>query len=122
MGSFNQILDDNASCRDIFEYFFDLSPADVSVLYSLANKKGESLESIASIMKKERTAVFRSLQRLVSTGLVIKKKNILKKGGYYYVYLRISPPKITELVKIRENEFHSALVSLLKDIENDFKN
>ena len=33
MGSFNQILDENATCRDMFEYFFDLSPADVAVQF-----------------------------------------------------------------------------------------
>jgi predicted transcriptional regulator len=122
MGSFNQILDENASCRDMFEYLFDLSPADISVLYTLKDNSGESLLAIASEMKREKTAVFRSLQKLVSAGLVIKKKNILEKGGYYYAYLRISPPKITELVKLRESRFHSALKCLLKDIQNDFEN
>ena len=74
MGSFNQILDENATCRDMFEYFFDLSPADVAVLYSLDNETGATLDDIALKVHKDRTTVFRSLQRLVGTGIVTKKK------------------------------------------------
>ncbi len=121
MGSFNQILDENATCRDMFEYFFDLSPADVAVLYSLDNGAGECLDDIALKMKKDRTTVFRSLQRLVGTGIVRKKKNVMEKGGYYYLYYRISKTKINELINKREGEFHAVLQCLLRDMDNDFK-
>lgn len=121
MGSFNQILDENATCRDMFEYFFDLSPADVAVLYSLDNETGATLDDIALMVHKDRTTVFRSLQRLVGTGIVTKKKSILEKGGYYYSYSRISKAKIIELINNREGEFHSVLQCLLKDMESEFE-
>jgi predicted transcriptional regulator len=121
MGSFNQILDENATCRDIFEYFFDLSPSDINVLYSLETGKPEPIDDIAVRLKKDRTTVFRSLQRLVGSGLVSKRKQCMQKGGYYYSYSRISPEKISDVVNKKEKEFHMVLQCLLKDIDQEFK-
>ena len=120
MGSFNQILDENATCRDIFEYFFDLSPADINVLYSMDDRKPETADDIALRLKRDRTTVFRSLQRLVGSGLVSKRKQCMEKGGYYYSYLRITPEKISDLVNKKEKEFHQVLQCLLKDINREF--
>jgi predicted transcriptional regulator len=122
MGSFNQILDDKATCRDMFEYFFDLSPNDVGVLYSLNQKTQECLDDITSRIQKDRTTVFRSLQRLIGAGLVMRKKNVMEKGGYYYVYSRISSGKISDLVNQKEQEFHMVLQCLLKGIDSELKN
>ena len=121
MGSFNQILDENATCRDIFEYFFDLSPSDINVLYSLETGKPEPIDDIALRLKKDRTTVFRSMQRLVGSGLVSKRKQCMEKGGYYYSYSRISPEKISDVVNKKEKEFHMVLQCLLKDIYQEFK-
>ena len=121
MGSFNQILEENATCRDMFEYFFDLSPADVLVLYSLDGELGECLDDVALKMKKDRTTVFRSLQKLVGTGIVTKKKKVMERGGYYYSYTRISKAKIIELINKREEEFHDVLQCLLVDMDKEFE-
>ncbi len=120
MGSFNQILDESATCRDIFEYFFDLSPSDINVLYLLETGKPETVDDIALRLKRDRTTVFRSLQRLVRSELVSKRKQCMEKGGYYYSYLRINPEKIIDLVNKKEKEFHRVLQCLLKDINSDF--
>ncbi len=121
MGSFNQILDEHATCRDMFEYFFDLSPSDVAVLYSLTRDTCETLDDIAMKIQKDRTTVFRSLQRLVATGLVTKKKNVMERGGYYYSYTRISSAKISDLINEKEKAFHAVLQCLLNDIDKEFK-
>ena len=121
MGSFNQILNENATCRDIFEYFFDLSPTDINVLYSMYDGKPETADDIALRLKKDRTTAFRSLQRLAGSGLVSKRKQCMEKGGYYYSYLRNTPEKISDLVNKKEKEFHQALQCLLKDINREFK-
>jgi predicted transcriptional regulator len=120
MGSFNQILDESATCRDIFEYFFDLSPSDINVLYLLETGKSETVDDIALRLKRDRTTVFRSLQRLVRSELVSKRKQCMEKGGYYYSYLRINPEKIIDLVNKKEREFHRVLQCLLNDINSDF--
>ena len=120
MGSFNQILDESATCRDIFEYFFDLSPSDINVLYLLETGKPETVDDIALRLKRDRTTVFRSLQRLVRSELVSKRKQCMEKGGYYYSYLRLNPEKIIDLVNKKEKEFHRVLQCLLKDVNSDF--
>ncbi len=121
MGSFNQILRNNATCKDLFEYFFDLSPNDVNILYSLCPDKMETLDEIAGTVKKDRTTAYRCLQKLVGTGLVIKKKNTIDKGGYYFTYSRVSVDQINLLIHEREGEFNSASKLLLKNIKNELK-
>lgn len=121
MGSFNQLLRNNATCKDLFEYFFDLSPNDVNILYSLCTDEMKTLDEIADYMKKDRTTVYRCLQKLVGTGLVIKKKNTIDKGGYYFTYSRVSIDMINQLIHEKENEFTLASKLLLENIKNELK-
>jgi len=121
MGSFNQLLRNNATCKDLFEYFFDLSPNDVNILYTLCPDDMKTLDEIADSIKKDRTTAYRCLQKLVGTGLVIKKKYTIPKGGYYFTYSRVSIEEINYLIHEKEDEFNSASKLLLKNIKNELK-
>ncbi len=121
MGSFNQLLRNNATCKDLFEYFFDLSPNDVNILYTLCPDNMKTLDEIADSIKKDRTTAYRCLQKLVGTGLVIKKKYTIDKGGYYFTYSRVSIDNINSLIHEKENEFKCASELLLKNIKNELK-
>ena len=117
MGSFNQLLKKNASCKDMFECFFDLMPTEVSIFYMLDSEK--NLDQISEEMHKDRTTAYRCLQKLVGAGLVVKEKRIIKEGGYYYSYSRVDPSIIREIVNSRMLEVKHALNNIVKKLESE---
>lgn len=86
----------NICCNDVIQCVFDLNELDIKTYKKLREKKEIQATEIAKILKKERSTVYRSLQRLVCSGLCEKKTKTLKKGGYYHVY---SPVKNNEAKK-----------------------
>ena len=79
----NQII----CCDDVIQYIFNLNDLDIKI-YKLLKQKGEiRANQLAKKIGKERSTVYRSLQKLTCSGLCNKKTNILTKGGYYHTYI-----------------------------------
>jgi len=73
-------------CDDIIRCVFDFNDLDLNV-YKKLKEEGESrADDLAQKLKKERSTVYRSLQKLTSCGLCIKKTNKITTGGYYHTY------------------------------------
>jgi predicted transcriptional regulator len=103
-----------STVRDLFIYIYDLSPLDLDILFLLIkNKKAMSLEDIIKDVDRDKSTVFRSLQKLVSLGICIKETKTIKEGGYYHVYsaIDIKSFKLETERKVRELEasFHRIL-------------
>ena len=65
---------------------FNLNELDIRV-YKELKKKGNLLaKELAQHLGRERSTVYRSLQKLTKCGICIKKTNSMKKGGYYHSY------------------------------------
>jgi predicted transcriptional regulator len=74
------------SCLDILNCVSDLNHSDVEVYQVVKNDGKCDVEHVAKKLNKERSTIYRSLQRLSKSGLCIKKTKTLTKGGYYHVY------------------------------------
>lgn len=73
-------------CDEAIKCVFDLNKLDINV-YKKLKKMGEArADEIASYLEKERSTVYRSLQKLTDAGICKKKRKILEQGGYYHVY------------------------------------
>ena len=86
----------SSTLKDLFIYIYDLSPLDMDVLVILvkntsgkANKKSLTLEGISKDANRDKTSVFRSLQKLVNLGICNKEAKTQKGGGLYHVYSAI---------------------------------
>src|ERR671930_717051 len=84
----------SATVKDLLVFLYQLCPLDVDVLFILLkhsnnNRKGErsmSLEEIAKEAHREKSTVFRSLQKLVNLGLCTKETVTGKRKGYHHIY------------------------------------
>ena len=80
----------NSTLKDLFIYLYDLSPLELDMLYILIrNKKSMTLEELAKKVDRDKSTVFRSLQKLVGLGICNKETKTLKEGGYYHAYSAI---------------------------------
>ena len=80
-------LSEKICCDDIIRCIYEFNDLDLKV-YKELKKIGESrVNLLAKKLNKERSTIYRSLQRLQSCGLCIKKINKIKSGGYYHTYI-----------------------------------
>ena len=92
----------NLSCGDVISCVFDFNDLDLNV-YKKLREIGESrTDTLAKKLNKERSTVYRSLQKLTICGLCNKKTKKIAKGGYYHTYSCID-------AKIAQNKVESCI-------------
>ena len=73
-------------CKDILQSLFEINNFDFQVYNKLKEIKESRADFLAKKMNKERSTIYRSLQKLTSCGLCVKKTKTIDTGGYYHVY------------------------------------
>jgi predicted transcriptional regulator len=110
----------NSTLRDLFIYLYDLSPLEIDMLYILIrNKKPMTLEELAKKVDRDKSTVFRSLQKLVGLGICNKETKTLKEGGYYHAYSAIDIESFKIETEKRVKELEDSFHRLLKKFEED---
>ncbi len=112
----------SSSCTDLLTCLYNLKPTDIEVLLVVAKNEDANLDLIAKTVKKDRSTVHRSLQKLVSTNLVNKQTKSLKDGGYYHTYTMLDPKKIKKHALERVKEITESLEGLLDRFDSDLQN
>ncbi len=111
----------NASCNELLCSIYNLSPVDLDIFYRLVGGEPASLDELAGGVKRDRSTVHRSLQKLVGTGLCYKEARGLKEGGYYHVYTATELSKIKDMAEEKVGEITGGLERMLKNLESDIK-
>jgi predicted transcriptional regulator len=90
----------NLCCDDVLKCVFDLNNLDTVVYNSLKNYGEMRADELAEKIKKDRSTIYRSLQKLTCCNLCLKETKKITKGGYYHTY---KCNKISEAKKELEN-------------------
>ena len=110
----------NSTVKDLFIYLYDLSSLELDLLFILIkNKKSMTLEELAKKVDRDKSSVFRSLQKLVGLGICIKETKTLKEGGYYHVYSAIDIDSFKIETEKRVKELEDSFHRLLRKFEED---
>ena len=111
--------DKNICCKDILQSLFQLNNLDFEVYNKLRDMRESRADVLAKIMNKERSTIYRSLQKLTSCKLCIKKTRTIDTGGYYHIY------SCNELIKIKDeidnciDKWYSTVKVTLKKFERE---
>jgi len=84
------------SCDNILECFYGLNEVDTAIYSTLLRKKEAKIEEISVEVKRGENAVYKSLQKLVMSGVATREKRVLDGGGYYYIYRPVPPDAVAE--------------------------
>lgn len=76
-----------------------ISRAEYALLERLAGKESFTVADAAGVLEVDRTAVQKSLQRLLERGLVLRRQLNLEKGGYVFVYRVADRKSLREQLK-----------------------
>jgi predicted transcriptional regulator len=133
----------SSTLKDLFIYIYDLSPLDMDVLIILvknnsnlgsgvgrtskkstavANKPTMTLEEISKDANRDKTSVFRSLQKLVNLGICNKEAKTQKGGGLYHLYSAIDMQIFKMETEKKVKELEASFRRILKQFEEDMDN
>jgi predicted transcriptional regulator len=110
----------SATVQDLFTHLYDLSPMELDLLLIL-NRTNEpmSLDQISRLTDRDRTTIFKSLQKLVKAGICNKETKTMKDGGYYHEYSAIDIETFKLETQKRVKELKDGLDRILKRFEQD---
>jgi predicted transcriptional regulator len=128
--SINTLTRLGATVKDLFIQLYDLSPPELDILLMLIRRQDErgegdqqsmTLEQIAKAMDRDKSTTFRSLQKLVTIGLLVKETRTIKDGGYFHVYSVVDKETFKKETERKVKELQKSLDRLLKKFESDMQ-
>jgi predicted transcriptional regulator len=112
----------NSTVKDLFIYIYDLSPLDLDLLLLLIkSKKPMSLEELAKQANRDKSTVFRSLQKLVSLGICVEETKTIKEGGYYHMYSAIDIKTFKMETEKKVKDLEASFHRLLRKFEDNMQ-
>jgi predicted transcriptional regulator len=116
----------NSTVKDLFIYLYNLSPLELDILLTLItkssnNKNFMTLEELTRELDRDKSTVFRSLQKLVSLGICLKETRTIKEGGLYHVYSAIDIESFKLETEKRVKELEKSFNRILKKFEADMQ-
>jgi predicted transcriptional regulator len=113
----------NSTVKELFIYLYDLSPLDLDLLFIMIKEaKPLTLEQLSKMADRDKSTVFRSVQKLVSAGICIKETRTIREGGYYHVYSAVDMETFKAETEMRVKDLQKSLDRLMKKFESDMHN
>ena len=103
-----KILSGQASCKDIVKCLYRLTDFELVIYKRLAKGGPQKADDLAPSMKRDRSTVYRALQKLVYAGLAFRETKTIERGGYYHVYTVVPPDQLrSKLHKCADDWFEN---------------
>ncbi|MDS0292607.1 helix-turn-helix domain-containing protein [Halogeometricum luteum] len=115
-------LQQDMECEGLLECFHGLKQLDRDCFEVLVNEtKPLTVDEIADAVDRERSTAYRSVQRLLQTGLLQKEQVNYEQGGYYHVYSPTDPTKITNDMQRMLNDWYAMMGQLIQEFETKYE-
>ncbi len=121
--SFSSITRMSSSLKDLFILIYDLSPLEMDLLLFLISENTPlTLDDLTKELNRDKSTVFRALQKLVNLGICTKDTKTLKEGGLYHVYSAIPKEMLLLETEKKVKELEQSLKRILKKFQDDLEN
>ena len=80
-----------------------------------------TLDQVSEETDRDRSTAFRSLQKLVTLGLLIKETKTIKEGGYFHVYSAVDIEIFGKETERKVRDLQKSLERLLKKFESEMQ-
>lgn len=123
MNMLNIIEPEELNCENLLGCFYNLNDLDRKV-YFLLTRTGSPLtnDDIAKALKKDKTAVYRSLQKLLTCGLISKtKKTYEKRPSYNYLYQAVDISIVKKRLREDLKRWYITAESVIENLDHLFE-
>ena len=112
----NRHLEEDLECETLLECLYDLNELDRKCFDVLADSAEPlTVDQLADTVNRERSTVYRSVQRLFTTGFVKKAQRNYDEGGYYHVYSVVNTENISCDMYRTLNRWYTKMDQLIGD-------
>jgi predicted transcriptional regulator len=119
--SLAEMLDSEMECEGLLECFHGLKDLDKQCFHRLIEHDAAlTVDDLAAAVDRERSTVYRSVQRLLDAGVITKEQINYDQGGYYHVYKPVDPAVIREDMQRLLNDWYAEIGQLLKRFEDEY--
>ncbi|SFK66270.1 Predicted transcriptional regulator [Halogranum rubrum] len=122
MTSMVEQLQRDMGCESLLECFHGLSQLDEDCFEVLTEAPGPlTIDEVAAAVDRERSTIYRSVQRLRTAGFVQKTQINHDNGGYYHVYSPTEPSKISGELQRMLNDWYAKMGPLIAEFEKKYE-
>lgn len=105
----------------LLEHLFGLNELDKRIYHLLTERDTElQLDDLAEEVDRDRSTVYRSVQRLLEEKLVEKKQFNYDTGGYCHVYRAVDPAEVADRMENKLNAMYVSLNFTIQDFRQDY--
>jgi len=91
-----KILSGEATCRDIVKCMFRLTDFELAIYKRLVKQGPLKADDLAPVLKRDRSTIYRALQKLVASGLAFRETKTIERGGYFHIYTAVAPEQLKQ--------------------------
>lgn len=94
-----------------------MSCVDLEVYVALLKKNPSTIEEISELIRKDKSTVYKSLQKLLEKGLAERDYRILRSGGYRYLYKPVPFREFKEQMLRAVENWSRTLMESISELE-----
>jgi predicted transcriptional regulator len=117
--SIPEMLRAECKCEDMAKCVLGLKELDINTYKTLLEHGALTAESLGEILGRERSTAYRSLQNLISAGLVYRETKSISIGGYYYEYVAIEPVVVKEMIRKTIDQWYHKMNDLIENFDKE---
>ncbi|MFB6131399.1 MAG: helix-turn-helix domain-containing protein [Salinigranum sp.] len=107
--------------ESVLTQLFDLTDLDRRVYLELVGRSSPAdIDAIADAVDRERTTVYRSVERLRGQGVVTRRSESIPHGGARYLFSARDPDEVGRELLCRLNELYATLMPLTREFERRY--
>ena len=118
--SISEILKSTHKCDDIVKCVLGLKELDLTTYKNLVKGGRMTVEKLSELLGRERSTTYRSLQNLLSCGLVHRETRSIESGGYFYEYIAEDPCTMKEMIKSNVDDWYAKMQDIITDMDDSF--
>ena len=119
--SLAEMLRSDMECEGLIECFHGLKALDKQCFEVLVTTDNPlTVDDLAETVDRERSTVYRAVQRLLGAGLIEKEQINYEQGGYYHVYKPVDPKKIRGDMQRMLNDWYANMGQLIQEFEDKY--
>jgi len=108
-------------CEGVLECFHGLNGLDKECFRALVEAQEPlTIDEIAGAVDRERSTVYRAVQRLLGAGFIEKDQVNYDQGGYYHVFKPTDPAAIADDMQRLLNDWYAKMGQLIQEFERKY--
>jgi len=105
----------NLKCADLVICVFNLNLTDMSILRLFSENEGKTIKDITKEIKKDRSTIHRSLEKLISCKLCYKERVSGENRGFVDYYYKIPNQEIYKKAEFYLGQCYKKIKDLIKE-------